>query len=50
MGLHIGKFLVSNQTDNNMGNFLRLEVVGSDSETQLQVGENLNSITQWFKG
>ena len=28
-----------------MSNFHPLEVVGSDSETQLQVGENLNKIT-----
>ena len=27
---------------NRMSNFHRLEVVGRDSETQLQVGENLN--------
>ena len=28
-----------------MGNFQRLEVVGRGSETQLQVGENLNLIS-----
>ena len=29
----------------NMSNFHPLEVVGRGSETQLQVGENLNKIT-----
>ena len=29
----------------NMSNFHRLEVVGRVSETQLQAGDNLNSIT-----
>ena len=33
-----------------MSNFHPLEVVGRGSETQLQVGENLNSIIQRFKG
>ena len=39
----IWKCLVSNET--NMSNFQPLEVVGRGSETQLQVGENLNYIT-----
>ena len=33
-----------------MGNFHPLEVVGRASETQLQVGGNLNYTTQRFKG
>ena len=33
-----------------MSNFNPFEVVGHGSETQLQVGENLNSITQRLKG
>ena len=32
----------------NIGNFHPLEVVGRGSETQLQVGENLNSIVFLF--
>ena len=36
----VTKCVVSNQT--NMSNFHPLEVVGCGSETQLQVGENLN--------
>ena len=35
-------FFFSNKTNTN--NFHRLEVVGRGSETQLQVGENLNKI------
>ena len=37
------KCLVSNET--NMSIFCSLEVVGRGSETQLQVGENLNKLT-----
>ena len=33
-----------------MSKFHPLEVVGRGSETQLQVGGNLNSLTQRFKG
>ena len=33
-----------------MSNFRQLEVVGRGSETQLQVGENLNTIPQRIKG
>ena len=33
----------------NMSNFHPLEVVGRGSETQLQVGENLNKLTQHDK-
>ena len=33
-----------------MSNFHPLEVVGRGSETQLQVGENLNDLMQRFKG
>ena len=33
-----------------MHNFHPLEVVGRGSETQLQVGENLNKLTQQDKG
>ena len=33
-----------------MSNFHPLEVVGRGSETQLQVGDNLNSLIQRFKG
>ena len=33
-----------------MSNFQPLEVVGRGSETQLQVGENLNNLTQRGKG
>ena len=33
-----------------MNNFQLLEVVGLGSETQLQVGENLNKLTQQDKG
>ena len=33
-----------------MSNFHSLEVVGRGSERQLQMGENLDKITQWFKG
>ena len=33
-----------------MSNFQPPEVVGRGSETQLQVGENLNKITQHDKG
>ena len=33
-----------------MTNFHPLEVVGRGSETQLQVGENLNKLTQQAKG
>ena len=33
-----------------MSNFHPLEVVGRGSETQLQVGENLNRLTQQDKG
>ena len=38
------KCFVSNKT--NASNFNPLEVVGGGSETQLQVGENLNKLTQ----
>ena len=34
----------------DMANFHPLEVVGRGSETQLQVGGNLNKITLWLKG
>ena len=34
----------------NTSNFHPLEVVGRGSETQLQVGENLNYLTELFKG
>ena len=37
------KYLFPNWT--NMSNFHQLEVVDRGSETQLQVGENLNNIT-----
>ena len=40
LDVKIFKYLVSNWT--NMSNFHPLEVVGRGSETQLQVGENLN--------
>ena len=40
MAYKICKYLVSNQT--NMSNFDPLEVVNRGSETQLQVGQNLN--------
>ena len=33
-----------------MSNFHPLEVVGRGSETQLQVGKNLNYLIQSFKG
>ena len=33
-----------------MSNFQPLEIVGRGSETQLQVGENLNKLTQQKKG
>ena len=33
-----------------MSNFQQLEVVGRGSETQFQVGENLNKSTQQDKG
>ena len=42
------KCLASNKA--NMSNFHPLEVVGRGSETQLEVGEKLNSITWHFKG
>ena len=32
-----------------MSNFEPLEVLGRDSETQLQVAENLNKLTQQYK-
>ena len=32
-----------------MSDFHPIEVVGRGSETQLQVGENLNKLTQWDK-
>ena len=38
--LQIFKYLVSNKT--NISHFQPLEVVGLSSETQFQVGENLN--------
>ena len=41
------KCLVSDLT--NVSRFHPLEVVSCSSETQLQVGENLNYITQCFK-
>ena len=34
----------------NMSDFQPLEVVCRGSETQLQVGENLNDLIQRFKG
>ena len=37
-------------TWNNMSNFHPLEVMGRGSDVQLQVCENLNSITQRLKG
>ena len=40
------KYMCSDQT--NMSNFRPLEVVGRDSETQLQVGANLKKITLYF--
>ena len=40
--VNICKCFFSNQTD--MSNFQPLEVVDRGSETQLQVGENLNNI------
>ena len=33
-----------------MSNFYPLEIVGRGSETQLQVGENLNDLLKSFKG
>ena len=45
--MKICKYLVSNQT--NMSNFHPLEVLGRDSETQLQVGEKLNNLIDRFK-
>ena len=42
------KCLASDLT--NVSRFHPLEVVSCSSETQLQVGENLNYITQCFKG
>ena len=41
-------FRLKKQT--NVSNFPLLEVVARGSETQLQVGENLNKITQRAKG
>ena len=35
---------------NNISNFQPLKVVGRGSETQLQMGENLNYLTWRFKG
>ena len=43
LNIKIYKYFSSNLT--NMSNFQPLEVVGGGSETQLQVGENLNKIT-----
>ena len=43
LNIKICKCLVSNKT--NVGNFQPLEVVYRGSETQLQVGENLNKLT-----
>ena len=40
LNIKICKFLVSNET--NMSNFHPFQVVGRDSETQLQVGDDLN--------
>ena len=39
--INICKYLVPNYT--NMGNFHSVEVMGRGSETQPQVGENLNN-------
>ena len=43
LNTEIYKCSISNETD--MSNFHRLEVVGRDSETQLEVGEYLNKTT-----
>ena len=43
LDIKISKRLVPNDT--RMSNFHPLEVVGRGSETQLQVGENLNKLT-----
>ena len=43
LNIKICRCLISNLK--NMNNFHPLEVVGRDSETQLQVGENLNKLT-----
>ena len=40
LNINICKRLVSNET--NLDNFYPFEVVGRSSETQLEVGENLN--------
>ena len=42
LNIKICKYLVSRLT--NISNFHPLEVVGRGSETQLQVGENLDDI------
>ena len=42
LNIKICKYLLSSQI--NMSNFQPLEVVGRGSETQLQVGENLNKL------
>ena len=42
LNIKICKCLVSNET--NMSNFHPLEVVSRGSETQLQVGENVNDL------
>ena len=46
--IKIIKCLVPNLANNIMSNFHPLEVVGRGSETQLQVGENLNYLIQLF--
>ena len=50
LNIYICKCLVSSQA-NIMSNFHAVEVVGRGSETQVQVGGNLNYMyTQHFKG
>ena len=51
LNIMIYKYLVSNQTKMlSVSNCHPLEIVSRGSETQLQVGENLNRITQRLKG
>ena len=44
------QMFIPNKTDRSTPNFNPIEFVGRGSETQLQVGENVNNITWGEKG